>query len=239
MVGAGEVGGTRSAGWAASVTGSNATAALDYPWHVPQLRRQSPSEPAEPARPAGQGDASTRPAGKGRPTPSRKESEAARRTPLVPTDRKAAARASRAAAKAVRDREYQAMQTGDERYLPLRDRGPVRRWIRDTVDARFNLAEWLLPISLGMVVAMFVADNFQTEAVALGVLLLLWVVMLAVLVDAVLLGRRLRKGVAARFGGPGQPEVPRGATMYGVMRAFQVRPMRLPKPQVTRGKFPA
>ena len=40
----------------------------------------------------------------------------------------------------------QAMKTGDERYLPARDRGPVRRFIRDFVDLRFSFIELMVPL---------------------------------------------------------------------------------------------
>ena len=47
----------------------------------------------------------------------------------------------------------QGMRTGDERYLPTRDKGPVKRFIRNYVDARISVAEFLLPLLLVIMVA--------------------------------------------------------------------------------------
>ena len=86
--------------------------------------------------------------GKGRPTPKRKVAEAANKRPLVPDDRTARGEGRQARAKQRRTRrEYQAMQTGDEKHLPAKDRGPVRRYMRDFVDARWNLGEFFLPVA--------------------------------------------------------------------------------------------
>ncbi len=179
-------------------------------------------------------DARPAPAGKGRPTPKRKEAAAANQRPLVPADRKAAKRAGREAAKAQRDREYQAMQTGDERYLPARDKGPVRRWVRDYVDARRSPGEYFLPVSIGLVMATIL---FAQNAIAsLVILVVLYLIIFAVVIDAWLLSRRINKKLIAKFGAGA---VPRGTLMYGTMRSFQMRRSRLPKPQVERGHWPA
>lgn len=194
------------------------------------LSRNRPTPPpTEPTGPAGPG--STGPSGKGRPTPRRRESEAARRKPLVPADRKAAARASRVAAKAVRAREQAAMQSGDDRYLPPRDKGPVRRFVRDHVDARRNLGELFLPASIVVVLALMLTG--QSQVAGLLVIAVLYLFIGATIVDAWLLSRALKRRLTAKFG-----EVQRGATMYGVLRAFQMRRTRLPKPQVARGEYP-
>jgi Protein of unknown function (DUF3043) len=172
-------------------------------------------------------------AGKGRPTPKRKTAQAANKRPLVPADRKAAAKSARAAARAERDRQYRAMQTGDERFLPVRDRGPVRRFIRDSVDARRNLGEYFLPIALVFVTLSVVfARNLTVSGL---IMVLLYVVVLATVVDAFLMWRRLKKKVAAKFG----PEsLERGMGMYAGMRVFQLRRGRLPRPQVKHGEYP-
>ena len=185
----------------------------------------TPTTPTEPQDPRG---------GKGRPTPSRKEREAANRRPLVPSDRKLAVRQDREAARARRDREYQALKTGDERYLPLRDKGPERRWVRDYVDARFNVGEWFLPISLLGVIAMLASGSSPLASVI--VLVVLYIGVFAAVIDAWLLSRRLMRGLTATFGAD---RLPRGYRMYGISRAFQIRRLRLPKPTVRRGEFPS
>lgn len=185
---------------------------------------------------AGAGDEqrAAKPGGKGRPTPTRKQAEAAHQRPLVPADRKAAARANREAAREARQREYQAMQTGDERHLPARDRGPVRRWVRDYVDARWNLAEFFLPIAFVFVAVTFLAGQLGIASLILVVLL--YGYLLATMADAFILSRIIRRRARARFGAD---QLPRGILMYAVMRAFQLRRLRLPKPQVKHGQFPS
>ena len=66
--------------------------------------------------------------GKGAPTPKRSAQEAARKRPLVPEDRKASKAAERAAVTEQRLKMRQAMDTGDEKFLPLRDKGPQKRF---------------------------------------------------------------------------------------------------------------
>lgn len=172
------------------------------------------------------------PTGKGRPTPKRKEAEAAHRRPLVPTDRKAARRTAKEASRAQRDREFQAMQSGDDRYMPARDKGPIRRWVRDYIDARISPGEFFLPLSIGLLMVMILAQSNAT--VAFGAIAVLYAYMTVAIVDAALLSRRLRKKLTAKFG-----VVPKGTLMYGIMRAFQIRQSRLPKPQVKRRQYPA
>ena len=167
--------------------------------------------------------------GKGRPTPKRKVSEAANKRPLVaPTTKKA----SREQAKAQRDIEYRAMQTGDERNMPAKDRGPVRRFIRDSVDARWNLGEFFLPMA-----AVFLVIQFALAKTGFAVfaILALYVYIIAAVIDVWLMWRGLKKRLVAKFG---IEQIPRGAAMYAVLRAFQIRPSRMPKAQVKHGQRP-
>lgn len=192
---------------------------------MPETKNPSSPDAAEPESP--------RPGTKGRPTPKRKEAEARRRRPLVPEDRKAAAREARARMRAQRDREFMAMKTGDEKNMPLRERGPVKRFIRDYVDARWNLGEFFLPVAIVMLFATAVAQNYPQ--MYLGVLAVLYGFILATIVQAVLTARSLRKALEERFGEEG---LAKGNTMYGVMRSLQIRRSRLPRPMVKRGEHP-
>lgn len=173
-------------------------------------------------------------AGKGRPTPKRKEAEAANKRPLVPTDRKAATKDGRSKAREQRALEYEAMRTGDERNMPAKDRGPVRRFCRDYVDARFNLGEFFLPAAAVFLVLQFTLARTPLAFIAI---LALYVYILASMLDAFFLWRGLRKRLAAKFGEAST--LPRGLAMYSILRAFQIRPSRMPKPQVKRGQKPA
>ena len=173
--------------------------------------------------------------GKGRPTPSRKEAEAANKRPLVPTDRKAAAKDARTKARIQRDLEYKAMQTGDERHLPPRDRGPVRRYTRDHVDARWSLGEFFMPVAAAFLVLAAVGARINAAFFTI-VTLALYVYVIAAFIDGYVLWRGLRKKLVAKFG---VAAIPKGLAMYAALRAFQLRPTRLPKALVKHGQYPA
>ncbi|HEY0215572.1 MAG TPA: DUF3043 domain-containing protein [Cellulomonas sp.] len=172
--------------------------------------------------------------GKGRPTPKRKVAEAANKRPLVPTDRKAAGKDARAAQRVERDRQYQAMQTGEERYLPAKDKGPVRRYVRQYVDARWSLGEFFLPVAIVMLLANMLLSSVSAAVSFLG-LIVLWVFIIAMVVDVAIMWRGLRKRLVARFGADA---IVRGTMMYSITRVFQIRRARLPKPQVKHGEYP-
>ncbi len=148
----------------------------------------------------------------------------------MPNDRKAAKEKSRSTVRDERARMRRALDTDEERYLPLRDKGPSRRYVRQFVDARINIGEFLMIAALVFVIMSF----FQSLAVQSAVLTTFWVLIVAVIVDCILLRRKLKKKLTEKFGGPNQ-----GDLWYGVTRALQLRRLRLPKPQVRRGQYPS
>ncbi|MDT0214803.1 DUF3043 domain-containing protein [Rothia sp. ARF10] len=169
---------------------------------------------------------------KNRPTPKRREQEAARRRPLVETDRKKARNADRAKRREQMAKQRQAMLTGDEAHLPARDKGPVKRFIRDYVDARWGIAEFMLPVMLVVLALSFVRQPWAM----LIVFVLVYGLIAAAVVDTFLMWRRVRKKLTAKFG---EDAVQRGDGFYTAMRAFQMRRTRMPRPAVSRGDYPA
>jgi hypothetical protein len=169
---------------------------------------------------------------KNRPTPKRKDQEAANRRPLVVTDRKAARTIDRDKRREAQLRQRAAMATGDDAHLPARDKGPVRRYIRDYVDARWNLGEFMLPVMVVVLALSFVRIPAVFAVVSIGVYALL----LAAAVDAFLMWRGLKAKLVAKFGAD---KVGRGLAMYAVMRTLQFRRSRMPKVLVKRGESPA
>jgi hypothetical protein len=170
---------------------------------------------------------------KNRPTPSRRDQEAARKRPLVPTDRKAAASSSRDANRLARAKQRAALLSGDESALPARDKGPVKRYIRDIVDTRWNVGEFMLPVMV-LVLALTAVPLFAPSigaATTFLVFILVYGLVLVGVADAFLMWRRTKAKIVAKFG----QAPPRGSAMYAVMRAFQMRRSRLPRPQIARG----
>ncbi|CAM5535799.1 hypothetical protein SALBM311S_01934 [Streptomyces alboniger] len=168
---------------------------------------------------------------KGRPTPKRSEAQSVRRSVAnTPTTRKEAAKRQRDERRVQMDKQRQALATGDERYLPARDKGPVRKFARDYIDSRFNVAEFFLPMAVViLVLSMVRVGSLQSIA------LLLWLVVIVLIVlDSILTGFRLKKRLAERFPDQGR----KGAVAYALMRSLQMRRLRLPKPQVKRGERP-
>lgn len=171
----------------------------------------------------------TKAGGKGRPTPTRKEAEAAARARAkVPRTRKEVARAQRQARAESSQQVRAAMKAGDERYYLPRDRGPVRRFVRDFVDTRFSIIELMIPL---LIVTMVLGYSGNQRLAGIGNSVLFGTVLLVVL-DMVFLRFRLRRELARRF----PEESTKGTTYYAVTRAMQMKFMRLPKAQVKIGQ---
>jgi hypothetical protein len=184
------------------------------------FRRRKVAEPAET-------EVSVKVGGKGRPTPSRKDAEAAARARAKgPRDKKEASRLQRQRRGEANAKAREGMRKGDDRYLPQRDKGPVRRFVRDWVDARICMAELLLPLLLLIMVSQAVSTKLSSS---------LWsVTLLLVTFDTLLLVYRLRRELRRRFAGRDNRST-KGAIGYAVLRSIQLRWLRLPKTQVKLG----
>ncbi|WP_246133445.1 DUF3043 domain-containing protein [Mycobacterium helveticum] len=204
----------------------------------------------EPA--SGSGDAapaeSRRTAPKGRPTPKRDHARrSARKGPVAPAPmtaseararRKSLAkpklsreerRADKAAGRARMTERRERMMAGEEGYLLPRDQGPVRRYVRDVVDARRNLLGLFMPATLFLLFVMFAVPQVQ-----LYMSPAMLVLMAVMAVDALILGRKVVGMVDAKF--PNNTESRWKLGLYAASRASQMRRMRAPKPQVERGR---
>lgn len=169
------------------------------------------------------------PIGKGRPTPSRKEREAANRRPLVPVG-KEARKEQRGRVAEQRNRARIGLANGEEKFLPARDKGEQRKYVRDYIDARWSVGEAMIPIMVIVILLSLI------PAASAFTLVALWGFFVLAIIDCLLVGQRIRSKLAAAHGGADKVEA--GLRWYAAMRALQMKPMRLPKPQVKRGEFP-
>jgi Protein of unknown function (DUF3043) len=170
-------------------------------------------------------DAAVREGSKGHPTPKRREAERGRRkTITAPRDRKTAYREARARQREQRGQQMHALKAGDERNLPARDRGPVRKYCRDLVDSRRSVAEYFLPLAL----VIFSFSFFHNDKLAVFRTLLWLFVVILIVLDSFVLSFHLRRGLARTL-----PDVPhKGAMPYALMRSMQIRRFRLPPPRI-------
>ncbi len=171
---------------------------------------------------------STPATGKGHATPSRKEREAAQKRPLVGDRTKEGKIAARAELAKKRAQARAGMMSGEERYLGPRDKGPQKRFARDWVDSRFSGGELLLPVAFGAVIL----SSIENAAVQIASIILMWGLMIFIVFNSWMIGRKLSQAAKERWG---EDNLERGLKSYAVMRSLQMRPMRLPKPQVKRG----
>jgi hypothetical protein len=183
---------------------------------VALFRRSAPDNPAppEPVAPAGPG------AKKDRPTPTRKEAEAARRQRVTRSLSKKEARAE--ASRHSRAERLKAINA--------REAVPEKALLRDYVDARFNLGEFLLPSLVVILALTFLSQTIPMVSVISTAVMYLF--LLAVIADSALIWRGFKKVLAARL-----PKAStRGLMMYGVNRAIQIRRFRMPPPRIKRGQ---
>lgn len=212
-------------------------------------RKKDNSPPEEPAvnrsSDEGQQSSARATAPKGKPTPKRNQTRA--RGPVAPAPMTSAEarkrkklnrqslskderKAEKVARRAGQSERREKMMAGDDAYLLPRDKGPLRRYARDIVDARRNLLGLFMPAALALVFVMLSLPSVQIQYYVQFVMLGLVLVMV---VDGVLIARRVNKAVNAKF--PANTESGWKLGFYAASRASQIRRMRAPRPQVERG----
>ncbi len=171
-------------------------------------------------------------------TPSKKElgvvtpkrQAAGRRVDAVPANRKEALKQTRERQRTERAEASAGMRAGDERYLTPRDRGPERRLVRNIVDSRRTVGTWFFG---GALIVLLGSSTKMPPIVQLGANLLWAILALGVILDSVLISRKIKRLVTERFP---ETKVRVGSLyLYGIMRGLTFRRMRAPKAQVEIG----
>lgn len=181
-------------------------------------RTNTPADPP-PAPPAPPVLATVESAKKDRPTPSRKEAEQARRQRVNRTLSKKEARVE-----ASRQNRAARMKS-----TVLRESTPEKALMRDYVDSRFNIGEFLLPSLVIILALSFLSTALPRVTVFTTILMYLFI--LAVIIDGFLMWRGFKRVLATRL-----PQAPtRGLLMYGMNRCIQIRRFRMPAPRLKRG----
>ncbi len=170
-------------------------------------------EPAEPPVAPGQ------PVRKDRPTPSRREAEAARMARLHPElDPKKAKQLDRQARTDQRMKQARAV-----------DQVPERQLMRDVVDSRRNVGEVALPAMLAIIVLFLIP---QLAQYAEWSIFLMYGIIVMLALDYFLMWRRFKALATERL--PGRSL--RGLGFYGWNRQMSFRRWRQPAPRVQRGE---
>ena len=166
-----------------------------------------------------------------------KKGEATRKRPVAnrrvveakPTNAKEARALARKKRQEDAAARREGMANGDDRYLMARDRGPVRAYVRDIVDARRNVGSLFL-FALVLIMGLSISPSLPLR-LASNLVFLAFILALAA--DSVLLSRRLKRLVSAKF--PKHDEGYGALYRYAVMRTLNFRKMRIPKPKVKVG----
>lgn len=176
---------------------------------------------SQPATPEPTTTLESAPSGKkDRPTPTRKEAEAARRERMNTTLSKKQSRAA-----ASRQSRSERMKT-----ISAREAVPEKVLMRDYIDARFNLGEFLLP-SVVVILAVTLLGSYW-PVVTLIATMAMYLFIIGVFVDGYLMWRGFKKVLAKRL-----PKAsPKGLLMYGMTRSTQIRRFRSPAPRIKRGE---
>lgn len=153
------------------------------------------------------------------PTPSRRQAEEARRQRVNPV----------LSPKEAKRREAAARRTERAKAMDAVENRPERALLRDWVDARRSLGEYLLPSLVILLALQFlstVVPDLQWIAVVL-----MYAFIGIVIIDVVVMWRGYKKLLARKL-----PKAStKGLLMYGAMRTTQIRRFRTPAPAVERG----
>ena len=182
---------------------------------------------------------------KGKPTPKRSQG---RRGPVAPAPMTAAEarrrrkevgapklsrderKSDRLARRADMSERREKMMAGEDAYLLPRDKGPVRRFVRDVVDSRRNVLGLFMPAALGLIFIMLAVPSLTVQRLLSPGMLVLVLIMV---IDGFIVGRKVNRLVDEKFRDNTESGWKLG--FYAASRASQLRRMRAPRPQVNRG----
>jgi hypothetical protein len=211
------------------------TAPLGYSPSVSSLFRRKPADAAAPEVPE-EVPEDARPKGY---TPSKKELGVAtpkrvttgRRpaTAAAPANRREQVKQMRERQRVERAEASAGMKAGDERYLLARDRGPERQLVRNIVDSRRTVGTWFF----GGALIVLVGSTVKVPAVQLASNVLWLLLAIGVIIDSVLISRKVKTLVKDRF--PKTQQKIGSLQIYGIMRGLTFRRMRMPKTAVDLG----
>lgn len=165
---------------------------------------------------------------KGKATPKRKDAVAKTKINSITAPVSKADRAkNREALKAARAEARAAYMRGDQNALPARDRGPVKKFVRDYIDSRRSLGEYFLPLMV-IVLMLTLVPSVEIRFFAI---ILMYSAMAYSVAYGFITTSRIKKLVSERF--PGEPT--KGLGIYGWLRSTQMRRLRAPAPQKKLG----
>jgi Protein of unknown function (DUF3043) len=213
----------------------------------PQPRADGVTEDTAEAGPQDEVTQAGTTAPKGKPTPKRSQASR-KRGPVAPAPMTTAearrrrkelgrpklTRAERKAERITRRAEgadrREKMMAGEDAYLLPRDKGPVRRYVRDVVDSRRNVLGLFMPAALFLIFVMLAVPSIQVQRLLSPAMLVLVLIMV---IDGFVLGRKVNRLVDEKFSNNTESGWKLG--FYAASRASQLRRMRAPRPQVNRG----
>lgn len=181
--------------------------------------------------------------GKGRPTPKRSSAEANRYRTVTgsttsgrgpapapgSTPKRKRTPEEKARDKSDWNKRQLAMRNGEDWALGPRDKGPVKKLVRDYVDAHRRPSEFYMYALILLILALVLGkSNSAFNSIVQFVLIAIIVV---IVVDAFFLRRSVLKLVAKRY----PNESTRGIAFYAIMRTLQLRRFRMPAPRVKPG----
>ncbi|MDR0959850.1 MAG: DUF3043 domain-containing protein [Propionibacteriaceae bacterium] len=152
------------------------------------------------------------------PTPTRRQAEEARRQRLTPTLTKKEQKAKE------REARYKARDEAMERV----NAKPANTMVRDYVDGRWGVAEFVMPIMLLIFVAMFITMRWMMAQIV--VMIVTYGVFFLLIIDTVVMWLGCRKALQKYF--PGELK---GKFWYAMSRSMLFRRARIPQPRVKRG----
>ena len=121
------------------------------------------------------------------------------------------------------------MMAGEQSALAPKDKGPVKAFLRDYVDAHRHVMGLFMPLAI-LVIASLLLPMPQIQRIFSQACMAL---IAAMILEGILLGRQATKQVRLRF--PKERISGRSIGWYTFARSSQLRRLRIPKPRVKIG----